>query len=234
MSTTRAQIIVQSQGTQGPPGVSWRGIHSTSNSYVERDIVRDATRNRIYIATRTVPVGTALPSTEGNSEYWDLFVYERELPPGLNWSGDYTQGQAYNTDDLIRDPSTNSLYVVIQDVVAGASYAITNTTFFELILEAIPLSTAEYNTVASVAAALSNINTVAGSDTEITTLATDLDSGTSKVAAVANNFADVEIVADDLNLGASSKIKQVSDNIADVNSLAAAIVDEYDQHTPFI
>ena len=225
MSTTRAQIIVQSQGTQGPPGIIWKGIHSASNSYVERDVVRDVSRNRLYIATRSVPVNQALPSGDGNSEYWDLFVFERELPPGLNWRGNYVLGDAYNTDDLVRDSNSNSLYVVIQDVVAGASYAITNTTFFELILEAIPLTDSEFATVESVAAGLSNISTVATANANISTVATDLSSGSSKITTVVDNLANIEVVSDDLNLGASSKIKQVSDNISDVTTLATAITD---------
>lgn len=222
--TTRAQVIVQSQGTQGIPGMQWRGIHAASNTYVVRDVVRDSVRNRLYIATQSVPANQALPSGDGNNDYWDLFVFEREIPPGLDWQGDYVAGFSYKVDDLVRDPANNSLYVVIQDLPSG-TYAVTNTTYFQLILEAVPLTTTEMATVDAVNTALPNINTVAGSDTQITTVATDLNSGTSKITGVYDNLTDVNTVGTDLALGASSKISQVGTNIANVNTVATAIGD---------
>ena len=222
--TTRAQVIVQSQGTQGIPGMQWRGIHAASNTYVVRDVVRDSVRNRLYIATQSVPANQALPSGDGNNAYWDLFVFEREIPPGLDWQGDYVAGFSYKVDDLVRDPANNSLYVVIQDLPSG-TYAVTNTTYFQLILEAVPLTTAEMTTVDAVNTAMPNINTVAGSDTQITTVATDLNSGTSKITGVYDNLTDVNTVGTDLALGASSKISQVGANIANVNTVATAIGD---------
>lgn len=222
--TTRAQVIVQSQGTQGIPGIQWRGAHNIASTYTVRDVVRDETRNRLYIAIQAVPASTPLPSGEGNSAYWELFVFERELPPGLDWQGDYVQGRAYNREDLIRDPNSNSLYVAIQDVPVG-SFELTNTTYFDLILEAVPLTTAQFATVETVAAALSNINTVAGSDTEITTVATDLVDANSKIENVYDNMATLTTVSGDLDLGASSKINIVSTNIGDITAVSTEVAD---------
>jgi len=222
--TTRAQVLVQAQGTQGVPGIQWRGTHSTANTYTVRDVVRDEVRNRLYIAVQAVPANTALPSGDTNTAYWELFVFEREIPPGLDWQGDYVVGNTYKREDLVRDPNSNSLYVVIQDVPVG-SFALTNTTYFNLILEAVPLTSAQFSTVETVAAGLANINTVSNASSAITTVANDLNNENSKIDNLNSNFAKITTVSNDLDLGASSDISTVSTSIANVNYLAGELAD---------
>ena len=112
--TTRAQVTVAAQGTQGPPGLRWMGVYDSTAAYTVRDLVRDDDNNIIYIVIADVAANSNYLLT--NTTYFEVFSIQVTRAPGLVWRGDYDANVDYAAKDLIRDPTNNSVYYLLVDV----------------------------------------------------------------------------------------------------------------------
>ena len=139
----------------------------------------------------------------------------------FNDRGNFATGTAYNALDLVTvtEGSAINLYIVKSDLSAFTSQAdFTASTSTQLI------TTNTAGILQDVQDARDDVLQDAG----FIAVSTDLQATPSKIETVSNSLGAnqaVTVVADDLNLGASSKIGVVNTNIASVNTTAGSIAD---------
>jgi hypothetical protein len=137
----------------------------------------------------------------------------------FNDRGNFATGTAYNALDLVTvtEGSAINLYIVKSDLSAFTSQAdFTASTSTQLI------TTNTAGILQDVQDARDDVLQDAG----FIAVSTDLQATPSNIETVGNNLGAnqaVTVVADDLNLGASSKITQTANNIANVNTVGGAI-----------
>ena len=140
----------------------------------------------------------------------------------FNDRGSFATGTIYNALDLVTvtDGSTTDLYIVKtdQDTAFSSQSDFTASSSTQLI------TTNSAGILQDVRDARDDVLQDAG----FIAVSTDLQADPSKIETVSDNLGAnlaVTVVADDLNLGGSSKIAVVNTNIASVNTTAGSIAD---------
>jgi hypothetical protein len=150
--------------------------------------------------------------TDDNAAFQDLIGF-------FNDRGTFATGTAYNALDLVTvDDGTNlDLYIVKADLGAFSAVGdFTGSASTQLI------TTNSAGILQDVRDARDDVLQDAG----FIAVSTDLQATPSKIETVSDNLGTnqaVTVVADDLNLGGSSKIAAVNTNIANVNTTAGSI-----------
>lgn len=217
--TTRAQVTVAAQGTQGPPGLRWMGVYDSTAAYTVRDLVRDDDNNIIYIVIADVAANSNYLLT--NTTYFEVFSIQVTRAPGLVWRGDYDANVDYAAKDLIRDPTNNSVYYLLVDVQRNSNPDFENAATAELVLRNSTVTNEDIAALNTLAPYSQYLQTVAGIAADVSSVAAD----SSDIGVVATNATSIGTVATNLNQGASSSVSIVSTNIADVGTVAVAIND---------
>lgn len=217
--TTRAQVIIAAQGTQGPPGLRWRGVYDPTAAYTVRDLVRDNDNNIIYIVIADVAANSNYLLT--NTTYFEVFSIQVTRAPGLVWRGDYDANVDYAAKDLIRDPTNNSVYYLLVDVQRNSNPDFENAATAELVLRNSTVTNEDIAALNTLAPYSQYLQTVAGIAADVSSVAAD----SSDIGVVATNATAIGTVATNLNQGVSSSVSIVSTNIADVGTVAGAIND---------
>jgi len=215
--TTRAQVTVAAQGTQGPPGLRWMGVYDPTAAYTVRDLVRDDDNNIIYIVIADVAANSNYLLT--NTTYFEVFSIQVTRAPGLVWRGDYDANVDYAAKDLIRDPTNNSVYYLLVDVQRNSNPDFENAATAELVLRNSTVTNEDIAALNTLAPYSQYLQTVAGIAADVSSVAAD----SSDIGVVATNATAIGTVATNLNQGASSSVSIVSTNIADVGTVAGAI-----------
>jgi hypothetical protein len=215
--TTRAQVTVAAQGTQGPPGLRWMGVYDPTAAYTVRDLVRDNDNNIIYIVIADVAANSNYLLT--NTTYFEVFSIQVTRAPGLVWRGDYDANVDYAAKDLIRDPTNNSVYYLLVDVQRNSNPDFENAATAELVLRNSTVTNEDIAALNTLAPYSQYLQTVAGIAADVSSVAAD----SSDIGVVATNATAIGTVATNLNQGASSSVSIVSTNIADVGTVAGAI-----------
>ena len=139
----------------------------------------------------------------------------------FNDRGNFATGTAYNALDLVTvtEGSAINLYIVKSDLSAFTSQAdFTASSSTQLIT----------TNTAGILQDVQDARDDVLQDTGFIAVSTDLQATPSKIGTVSDNLGAnlaVTVVADDLNLGGSSKIAVVNTNIASVNTTAGSIAD---------
>jgi len=217
--TTRAQVTVAAQGTQGPPGLRWMGVYDPTAAYTVRDLVRDDDNNIIYIVIADVAANSNYLLT--NTTYFEVFSIQVTRAPGLVWRGDYDANVDYAAKDLIRDPTNNSVYYLLVDVQRNSNPDFENAATAELVLRNSTVTNEDIAALNTLAPYSQYLQTVAGIAADVSSVAAD----SSDIGVVATNATAIGTVATNLNQGASSSVSIVSTNITDVGTVAVAIND---------
>ena len=217
--TTRAQVTVQAQGTQGPPGLRWMGVYNATSAYAVRDLVRDNDNNIVYIVVADVAANSNYLLT--NTNYFEVFSIQVTRAPGLVWRGDYDANQDYAAKDLIRDPTNNSIYYLLVDIQRNSNPNFEDVATAELVLRNSTVTNADIAALNTLAPFSSFLQTVAGIATDVSAVAAD----SSDIGVVATNATAIGTVATNLNQGSSSSIGIVGTNISDIGTVATAIND---------
>lgn len=150
--------------------------------------------------------------TDDNAAFQDLIGF-------FNDRGTFATGTAYNALDLVTvDDGTNlDLYIVKADLGAFSAVAdFTASSSTQLI------TTNSAGILQDVRDARDDVL----QDTGFIAVSTDLQATPSKIETVSDNLGAnqaVSVVADDLNLGTSSLVKKVADDIANVNLVGPSI-----------
>lgn len=215
--TTRAQVTVQAQGTQGPPGLRWRGVYNATSAYAVRDLVRDNDNNIVYVVVADVAANSNYLLT--NTSYFEVFSIQVTRAPGLVWRGDYDANSDYAARDLIRDPTNNSIYYLLVDIQRNSNPNFEDAATAELVLRNSTVTNADIAALNTLAPYSSFLQTVAGIATDVSAVAAD----SSDIGVVATNATAIGTLATDLGLGVSSKLAVVSGSIADVSTVAGQI-----------
>ena len=215
--TTRAQVTIAAQGTQGPPGLRWMGVYDPTAAYTVRDLVRDDDNNIIYIVIADVAANSNYLLT--NTTYFEVFSIQVTRAPGLVWRGDYDANVDYAAKDLIRDPTNNSVYYLLVDVQRNSNPDFENAATAELVLRNSTVTNEDIAALNTLAPYSQYLQTVAGIAADVSSVAAD----SSDIGVVATNATAIGTVATNLNQGASSSVSIVSTNIADVGTVADAI-----------
>lgn len=218
--TTRAQVIVQSQGTQGPPGIRWRGVYDPTAAYAVRDLVRDDDNNILYICIASVDPNSNFLLT--NQSYFDIFSIETARPAGLQWQGDYTTAKEYAIRDLIRNPADNSIYYVKQPIPRLEQLDFTDTNVVELLLQGSIVTNQDIEALNQIAPISTAVNNLSDYTTEISTLSPYAEG----IGTVSANISSVNAVSTNLAQGANSEVVIVGDNLSVVNTVATALTNQ--------
>ena len=215
--TTRAQVTVQAQGTQGPPGLQWRGNYDATSAYNVRDLIRDADQNIIYIVVQEIPANSNFLLT--NEAYFNVFSVQLARSPGLQWRGEFDENADYEENDLVRNPADNSVYIFERSVSRTETVNFEDTATVTVVLRGLTLTDADILAVNSLSPVSSDITTLSPVSTEIG----NLGPVASDISVAASNSASITTVATNLNQGASSEVVIVGDNISDVTTVATEI-----------
>lgn len=215
--TTRAQVTVAAQGTQGPPGLRWMGVYDPTAAYTVRDLVRDDDNNILYIVVTDVPANSNFLLT--NETYFDVFAIQVVRSPGMQWRGTYDANQDYAPKDLVREASTNNVYYLNVSVARNSNPDFTDSAVADLVLQGLEVSDADIQSLNTLAPYSSYLQTLAGISADISTVG----GIAANVTTVAGSNADVSTVATNLGQGAASEIVLVGDNITDVVTVAAQV-----------
>lgn len=215
--TTRAQVTIAAQGTQGPPGLRWMGVYDPTAAYTVRDLVRDDDNNIIYIVIADVAANSNYLLT--NTTYFEVFSIQVTRAPGLVWRGDYDANVDYAAKDLIRDPTNNSVYYLLVDVQRNSNPDFEDAATAELVLRNSTVTNEDIAALNALAPYSQYLQTVAGIAADVSSVAAD----SSDIGVVATNATAIGTVATNLDQGASSSVSIVSTNIADVGTVAGAI-----------
>ena len=215
--TTRAQVVVQAQGTQGPPGLQWKGSYSTTAAYNVRDLVRDGDANIVYVVIKEIAANSGILLS--NTEYFEVFSVQISRGPGLQWKGTHQNTTAYEINDLVRNTADNSIYIFVKAVSISETVDFTDTTTVNLVLQGVTVQDTDIQSLNAISGITSNITALSPVASAITTLSPVA----SDISTAATNNANITTVATNLNQGAASEIVLVGDNITDVTTVATQI-----------
>ncbi|MBU97619.1 MAG: hypothetical protein CL429_00860 [Acidimicrobiaceae bacterium] len=216
----RAQVIVQSQGTVGPPGLQWKGNYVSTDSYNLRDLVRDDDNNIIYIVVKQVAANSGFLLT--NKEYFEVFSIQLVRAPGMQWRGTFDENIDYAARDLVLDTTSNNVYIFNRAISRSETVDFSNAATADLVLKGSTVTESDITALNALAPYSTSLNTLAPQAANIGTVAPAI----SDVSAVSGKLTEIETVATNLNqANNASEVVIVGDNIADVNTVATSIND---------
>jgi hypothetical protein len=208
----RAQVVVQTQGTQGPPGVRWRGDYVSTEQYAVRDLVRDPDTNIIYIVVAEIAANSNYLLS--NLGYFNVFQMQSARAAGMQWRGDYDASLDYDAKDLVRDPTNNYVYYLKTAVARNSNPDFTNTDIADLVLRGLTVTDEDIASLNTLSPFSSYLQTVAGVATEVGAVGAI----TANVTSVANNETNVNTVANNI-----ANVSAVGGDITNVNTVASSI-----------
>jgi hypothetical protein len=191
----------------------WKGNWATSTAFSTRDLVLDAATNNVYICLVSHTSGTL--SSDVAASKWALVINAAAVAASAatattkaseaSTSASTAQDWAEKTDGVVTGSSYSAKHWATTGTVATVSAAITN----------VNLTAGSIANVNTTAGSIANVNKVAAVDSNVTTVA-GIDSNVTTVAGIASNVTTVA--------GKSAQITLLgtSDAVADMNTLGTA------------
>ena len=193
----------------------WKGNWATSTAFAARDLVLDTATNNVYICLVGHTSGTL--STDVTASKWALVINAAAVATSAatattkaseaSTSASTAQDWAEKTDGVVTGSSYSAKHWATTGTVATVSAAIAN----------VNLTAGSIANVNTTAGSIANVNKVAAVDSNVTTVA-GIDSNVTTVAGIASNVTTVA--------GKSAQITLLgtSDAVADMNTLGTADV----------